>query len=594
MHRYRFLFSLLVEHKLSYLLGSVMIGATLWLTLTIPQYLELAIDLLRESQLQDSADVDNSEFLNYVIWILVFAIIIIFTRTASRLLFFTPGRRVEFDLKNRLLSHLTLLQRNYFLDNPTGSIISRINNDINGVRMLMGFGLMQLINSLSMLSLAPYKMYQISPRLTLYILGPLIIAFLLPQIAIRRLRSLQREQMKTMQDLSDFTVESYNGLDTLRSYRALGWAEHRFAYFSEGIKQLAIRMSTIRAFFMPILAHIVNGLKVMLVLVGGMMVIEAQLSMGEFVAYLLYLSMLLPPLMGMTFMLFVIQRGMTALGSLETVFNTQPSLPEVDTEAERLLPTPVQQGLQITHLTYAYPDDPENPILQDISFTLRPGEIVGIFGSIGSGKTTLINTINRYLNPPAGMITLDGIDITQLSQASLREHVVTVSQEPFLFSASIRENVRFAIEDSEDSAVEKALTSASMNEDMARFPAGLDTIAGEKGINLSGGQKQRIALARSLLKPCDLLILDDVMSAVDYETERYLIDQIYNFQHARSLLIVSHRVSVLERADHIIVLENGRCSASGTHAELIRQEGVYRQSYLLQTEQEETKPVEKR
>lgn len=587
MHRYRFLFSLLVEHKFSYLLGSIMIGVTLWMTLTIPQYLEQAIDILRASQQQTATDVNDSEFIGYVIWILVFAIFIIFTRTASRLLFFTPGRRVEFDLKNRLLGHLTTLQRNYFLDNPTGSIISRINNDINGVRMLMGFGLMQLINSISMLSLAPYKMYEISPRLTLYVSIPLIISFLLPQIAIRRLRTLQREQMKTMQDLSDFTVESYNGLDTIRTYRALGWAEDRFAYFSEGIKHLAIRMSTIRAFFMPILAHIVNGLKVMLVLVGGMMVVESELSMGEFVAYLLYLSMLLPPLMGMTFMLFVIQRGMTALGSLETVFNTQPTLPEVDSEAERLLPDQTQQGLELKALTYAYPDDPEHPILQDISFAVGPGEIVGIFGAIGSGKTTLINTINRYLDPPAGMITLDGIDITRLSQTRLREHIVTVSQEPFLFSASIRENVRFASEDSDDSVVQNALSAASMHEDITRFPAGLDTIAGEKGINLSGGQKQRIALARSLLKPCDLLILDDVMSAVDYETERYLIEQIYNFQHARALLIVSHRVSVLERADRIIVLENGRCSARGTHTELIRQNGIYRQSYLLQTEQEE-------
>jgi ATP-binding cassette subfamily B protein len=305
---------------------------------------------------------------------------------------------------------------------------------------------------------------------------------------------------------------------------------------------------------------------------------------------MLYLTMLLPPLMGMTFMMFVIQRGITALGSLETVFHTEPLLPPVDEQAEQALADQLQSGLQVQGLTFAYPDDPEHPLLKDVSFAVRPGEIVGIFGPIGSGKTTLVNIINRYLNPPPGMLTLDGIDITQISQATLRRHIVTVSQEPFLFSAAIRENVRFAAEDTDDVTIRQALNAAAMDEDMARFPAGLDTIAGEKGINLSGGQKQRIALARSLLKPCDLLILDDVMSAVDHETERYLIRQIYGFRHARSLLIVSHRVSVLERADRIIVLEHGRVTASGGHTGLIRQNGIYRQSYLLQTEQEaETK-----
>ena len=557
-----------------------MVGTTLWMTLTIPLYLEQAIDILRSDP-----DPQDNRFNEYIIWILLFAIAIMFTRTASRLLFFIPGRRVEFDLKNRLLEHLTTLQRDYFIANPSGSIISRVNNDINGVRMLMGFGLLQLVNSLAMLSLAPYRMYEISPELTLYVGIPLLIAFLLPQVALRRLRQLQREQMQTMQDLSDSTVESYNGLDTLRSYRALNWAEQRFEQFSERVKHLAIRMSTIRAFFMPILAHVVNALKVMLVLVAGVMVIKAELSMGQFIAYTLYLSMLLPPLMGMTFMMFVIQRGLTALGSLETVFATRPDLPEVDPTAERNLPQLLQTGLRVTGLSYAYPDEPTKPVLQDVGFSVRPGEIVGIFGAIGSGKTTLVNIINHYLKPPINTITLDGIDISAISQATLRQHIVTVSQEPFLFSASIRDNVSFAADQVAAGEVESALSAAAMNNDLAHFPAGLETIAGEKGINLSGGQKQRIALARSLLKPCDLLILDDVMSAVDHETERYLIEQIYAFQHARSLLIVSHRISVLEQADRIIVLEDGQISASGQHSELIQQPGIYRSAYLLQTEQ---------
>lgn len=575
--RYRFLFSLLLEHRWSYLVGALMVVATLWMTLTIPQLLEQAIEILR-----NAPDPEAAGFRDPIYRIGAFALAIVVTRTASRLLFFTPGRRVEYDLKNRLLAHLTTLQRGYFRDNPTGGIISRINNDINGVRLLMGFGLLQLTNSLTLLSLAPLKMMQISPRLTLFVVLPILLAFVLQQLAIRRLRTLQQQQMKALQEISDYAVETYNGLEVLRSYRALGWAEGRFDGHSERIRDVSLRMAVVRAWFMPVLAHVVNLLKVMLILLGGWLIIESGMTVGEFMAYLLYLSMLLPPLMGMSFMLFVLQRGMTALSSLETVFHTRPGLPPVDPQAEQRLPETLVRGLEVRDLSFAYPDAPDQPALENVSFAVRPGEIVGLFGTIGCGKTTLVNLLNRYLEPPPGTVFLDGVDITTLSQQRLRRHVVTVAQEPFLFSATIRDNVSLAREDVDDAAIEQALRNAAMDTDLARFPAGIDTLAGEKGINLSGGQKQRIALARGLLRPCDLLILDDVLSAVDHDTERYLIGRIYNLEQARSLLIVSHRISALERADRIVVLERGRIVAVGTHAELSRQEGIYRRAWLLQ------------
>jgi ATP-binding cassette subfamily B protein len=224
-------------------------------------------------------------------------------------------------------------------------------------------------------------------------------------------------------------------------------------------------------------------------------------------------------------------------------------------------------------------------VLRNVSFDLKPGEFVGVFGPIGSGKSTLVNLLNRYLTPPSGTVTLDGVDTVSISQATLRRHVVTVTQEPFLFSDTVRENIRFAAPDPAPDAVDRAAQSAALSEDLGRLPHQLDTLVGEKGITLSGGQKQRISLARALLKPCDILVLDDVLSAVDHETERFLIDQIYSFRQARSLLIVSHRVSVLERAHRILVLEDGRVTALGSHAELIQRPGAYHQAWLLQVEQ---------
>jgi len=580
MDRLRFLLSLVREHWLSYVAGFVLLGLTLWMSLSIPRYLQQAVDLLSQSPQPDTAG-----FFNRIAWVLVFALLVMGTRTGSRLFFFFPGRRVEYDLKNRLLTHLASLQRNFFMEHPSGAIISRINNDINGVRMMMGFGIMQMFNAVGTLTLAPYFMYQISPWLTLYCAIPIVIAFILLQIGLRRLRHEQLKQMEALQRLSDFTVESYNGLNVLSAYRAHRWAEDTFNGHSREVRNSAIRMSNIRAYLLPILTHIVNGLKVVLMLVGGMMVVRGEMSVGGLLSYGLYLTMLVPPLMGMTFMMFMVQRGITALISLETIFRMQPELPPLVADAEQAAQAPMQEGLAVRELTYAYPDDPAHPKLGGVSLEIHPGEIVGLFGAIGSGKTTLVNLLNRYLTPPPGAVLWDGMDVRDISLATLRRHIVTVTQEPFLFSDSVRDNISFgAVEGEAPQAVDTAAEAASLAEDVSRFPAGLDTMVGEKGITLSGGQKQRISLARSMLKPCDLLILDDVLSAVDHETERYLIDQIYRFQHARALLIVSHRVSVLERAQRIVVLAEGRVQATGTHAELIREPGPYRDAWLLQHE----------
>ncbi len=578
MTRLRFFFTLLRQHALMYLGGLVLLGMTLAMTVSIPRYLQQAIDILRSNP-----DPGGGEFISKIGWILACAVGMIFTRTGSRLMFFIPGRQVEFDLKNRMLEQLSRLQRDFHLKNPTGSIISRINNDISGVRMMMGFGLLQVSNSLGALSLAPYFMFKISSTLTTYVLLPIAGAFVLLQLGMWRLRGEQLRQMQALQQLSDFTVESYNGIDVLKSFRHFGWTEKRFLDLSNEVKVSAIRMSNIRAYLMPILSHIGNALKVLLVMVGGVLVVQADMSMGEFLAYGLYLGMLVMPLMGLTFLMFLLQRGLTALSSLEAVLNTRPDLPPVLPEAEAALPERMQQGLRVNALTYAYPDDPQHPVLTDVSFELRPGEIVGVFGAIGSGKTTLVNLLNRYLTPPPGTVTLDGVDVTQVSQGSLRRHIVTVTQEPFLFSDSVRENIRFAAADADAERVGQVADSAALSQDLRVLPKGLDTLVGEKGITLSGGQKQRISLARSLLQPCDVLILDDVLSAVDHDTERFLIGQIYGFKHAQALLIVSHRVSVLERANRILVLEEGHVAASGSHAELIAQQCSYQRAWRYQS-----------
>ena len=630
--RFRYLLRLLGEHAGSLGVGAGFLALTLWMSLAIPRYLQEAIDLLASGG-------SGSAVLANVWLILGFAVAMVLTRTVSRMLFLVPGRRVEFDLKNRLLAHLLGQDREYFLANPTGELISRINNDINGVRMLLGMGTMMLIQTAGTLTLAPWYMYRISPGLTLYCALPIAVGFLVLQIAVQRMRRNQIRHMKALQQLSDFTVESYGGLDPLKSFRGLGWAERRFAALSGEVRDAGLGMAAVRAWFFPLLTHLVNGLKVLVVLVGGFAVVAGEITIGSFTAFMVYLSILVGPLMGATFLMFLLQRGMTCLGSLLEVFAAEPSRPAPRPGATQ--PARLGEGLKVEDLRFAYPDEPERPVLDGVSLKVAPGEVVGGFGPVGSGKTTLVNLLNRYLVPPAGAVRLDGMDVRDADSGELRRHVVTVTQEPFLFSDTVRANVAFGVDEGTggdgrpaatreegaggprrkgaagpagagagdgsgaggrppggelatsgdgpealDALVERAVADAALGPDLARMPAGLRTVVGERGITLSGGQKQRVALARAMLKPCDLLILDDVLSAVDHDTERVLVDRIHALATARSILVVSHRISVLERADRVIVLDRGQVVDEGHHRELAAREGPYREAWRRQTDEE--------
>jgi ATP-binding cassette, subfamily B, multidrug efflux pump len=568
------------EHLASYALGTLLVAATLWMTFAIPRYVAQAIDLMGAS-----AAADGDALFNRLLLIVAFAVAIVGVRTGSRLAFFVPGRRAEFDLKNRMLVKLSGLQRDFYLANPSGAVISRMNNDINGVRMLLGAGLMRALSSIGTLSLAPVYMYQISPDLTLYCTVPLVAGFLLVQSGMRKMRKYQLQQMQDLRTLSEFTVESLNGVDVLKSYGGYEWAQGSFWNLSEKVRITATLMSTIRAYFMPLLLHLTNGLKMLLLIVGGTLVINEQLSPGDFTAYLLYLSLLVMPLVGMTFMLFMLQRGYVSLGALMEVLFADCGI----AEPHEPLPAKVvvagaaeSTHVSIKNLSFAYPDQPESRVLRDLNFTIEQGQVVGLFGGVGAGKSTLVNILNGHLKIPPGHVYLNGEDIVSLGHQRLRAQVRTVSQEPFLFSDSIRNNIALAVDDGNGSRILDAAEAAALGPDLERMPSGLETVVGERGITLSGGQKQRVALARALVEPSPVLLLDDVLSAVDHDTERALIDAIYAQVHEQATLLVSHRLSVLERADLVLVLDDGYIFERGSHAQLIDRSGPYRDAWLLQ------------
>jgi ATP-binding cassette subfamily B protein len=348
--------------------------------------------------------------------------------------------------------------------------------------------------------------------------------------------------------------------------------------------QRSLTLARVRTLVLPIISYTDRIMKVMILAIGGTYLINQQLTIGELTAFLAYATLLAMPFISMGMIFSAYQTGMVSLESLRKILDQLVAKQEqkhLDTTERSAL---FRQGIEIRNLSYRYPDN-ELATLKNISFNIAPGQTLGILGKVGSGKSTLVNCLNRYLDVEAGHMFIDDRDVTTISKSDLRSAVRTITQEPFLFSDTVANNIRFgATDSSEVLSLKTALLQGDMLNEVNQFPQRENTLVGEKGILLSGGQKQRLSLSRAMYTPSKLMILDNVLSAVDNKTERYLLDQIFNKLRSDCTLIVSHRASVLEKVDHILVLEDGEIVAQGTHRQLLQSSDFYRETFELQQE----------
>ena len=574
----RFFSRYILHHKWSYGLGIVLIFLTNWLAVSIPAYLGESIDLLSGVEQAQSRD----ELMLVIGIVIAFALAMVVTRTISRILFFNPGRAIERELKDDAFARLTHMQTAFYEKHESGTLISIVNNDVNGVRALAGVVMLQAFNILFALSLTPLKMYQISPTLTLYCVFPVLITFAVAHKGIAFMRKMMKERMVELQEMSAKTVGFLNGVEVIRSHGIQTWAEQEFDRENVRIRDRSLRLAKVRTIVLPVIAYTDRLLKVMILAIGGAYLIKAQLSLGELTAFLSYASLLAMPFISLGMVLSAWQTGIVSLESLRRILD----LP-IDKQDRIHLPADKQaqlfsKGITVNNLSYRYPGS-DTPALSNISFDISPGETIGILGKVGSGKSTLVNCLNRYLDVEAGTVSIDDTDITKLSRKDLRSAVRTITQDPFLFSDTVVENIKLGSDGLENPLpLEQALRQSDMLEEVQQFPEQENTLVGEKGILLSGGQKQRLSLARGFYTPCKLMVLDNVLSAVDNETERFLLDQIFNNTRSVSTLIVSHRATVLEKVDSILVLEDGRIVARGSHQELLQSSALYKQTWELQ------------
>jgi ATP-binding cassette subfamily B protein len=338
-----------------------------------------------------------------------------------------------------------------------------------------------------------------------------------------------------------------------------------------------MRLVRLWGLFFPLVRFLAGVTTLILLRFGGAAILRGDLSAGEFVATLSYLEMLLWPMIGAGFTVNMIQRGGASLGRVNRVLEEEPEI----TDPAQPVPPPERRDIEVRSLTFAYGDD--DPVLRDLSFEVADGGVLGILGRTASGKTTLVNLMPRMLDTPSGAIYVGGTDITKIRVQDLRRMFAVVPQDTFLFSATIKENIAFAMDGKMDEElIQEVAEISTITRDMKLFPDGWETEVGERGITLSGGQKQRVAISRALASGSDILILDDALSAVDTETEEQILGSLLSFRKGKTTIIISHRVSTLQFADTILVLEDGRITQSGTHGELVKQEGFYSEIYELQ------------
>lgn len=562
----------------AYVLGISFLIATNLLTVLIPRLIKEVFDALGEG----GADIDH-----YARYISVAALAVIVVRTLSRVLFFNPGRTIEYRVRNDMLTELLSMSSTFFHRAGVGDLVSRAINDATFVRALVGFAVLNLLNLVIASVTALWQMLQIDPWLTLWCILPLIFSTWLLRVSIQWMYSRMRAAQEELGALSVHILESYGGVAVIQGGAATDAFLQRFDDHNDRYTDLNLQVAAVRCFVMPIARGIGSVCVFLLLLIGGQRTIEGQLSVGDLAAYASFVSMLVAALAMSGWLLSSLQRGYVSLQRVWQVIALETDRPQ----GNRPLPEKAAgANLSVAGLTYSY--EGAAPSLQDVAFEISPGQVLGVYGPVGSGKSTLVNLLSGLLPPPARSVRIDGIDLRDIEPTSLRRDVAVVPQESFLFSRSLRDNIGYvdAVSDIDDDRVRDAASRAALTDDIARLDDGLETVVGERGLMLSGGQRQRAQIARALYRGARLLILDDVLSAVDHDTEERLLQALRAeisgvSGRACSAVIVSSRLSALAACDEIIVLDDGQVVDRGQHATLIAGDGLYAQAWAVQREQ---------
>lgn len=551
----------------------------------VPRFVGNGTDLITQyinGEIADEA-VYKKEMIQTLMLILAVALISAFFTFLMRQTFIVVSRNIEYDLKNEIYDQYQKLSLNFYKKNRTGDLMNRISEDVSKVRLYLGPALMNTISTFTMFIVVIIYMLDKAPVLTLYAVAPFpILSYLIYRIS-QAIHQRSTVVQQYLSHLSTFTQESFSGISVIKSYGIQSQTNRDFADLANTSKNKQIDLAKMQAFLHPLIALLIGGSNVLVIFIGGRQLINGQIeSVGTIVEFLLYVNMLTWPVTSVGWITTLIQQAEASQARINEFLKEKPEIFN-KTEEHREL----KGKIEFKKVSFTY-DDTNITALKEVSFTIEPGKTLAILGKTGSGKSTILELIGRLYDVENGEILIDGIPIDQVNLEDLRNSIGYVPQDAFLFSDSIKDNIRFGNPKATEEDVIEAAKNAAIHENILGFNKEYNTILGERGLTLSGGQKQRISIARALLQDPKIFLFDDSLSAVDTETEEEILKNLQRISKDKTTLLVSHRISTIKNADKIIVLDNGKIIEEGDHEQLLSKKGHYHELYEKQLSQKDT------
>lgn len=546
--------------------------------LFIPRIIKWAVDDI------SAMSITRAGLLTYALYILGAALMIGCFRYLWRVLIFGASRRIEEGIREKMFRHIQLMPATYFETFTAGDIMAHATNDLKNIRMASGMGLVALTDTIVLGFASIFFMGYINVKLTLMALIPMPFIALFTKIFSKKLFAEYMSVQAGFSDLMESVRERFSGIKIIKAFNREDFESDSIRRGSESYVLKNMNLVKYTGLIFPMMIFLTNISLAIVIILGGSQVITMTISPGDFVAFISYLGLLTWPMMAIGWVTNMIQRGMVSVQRIEKILAHEPEIRNVD---NALVPEEIFGEIRVDELSFYYKSkERQTPVFEKVSFSLSPGETLGIAGPPGSGKTTLVSLLPRIFDAVTGRITIDGMGIKRIDLEQLRRGISFMPQEPFLFSGTIRDNLIYGDPGAGEERLMKAIEMARLTDTITSFPDGLETVIGEKGVYLSGGQKQRLALARAFLKDAPIVILDDPVSQVDMETAMAISETIRSLQGRKTMIIVSHRFSVFKHAEKIIVLKDGTISESGRHEALVKSGGYYADAYEMQVTEE--------
>lgn len=535
----------------------------------IPLLIRSGVDTL-----SNSTNVSFHQVIHYVVIIALLSSAMWMVRMASRIWIFGVGRQVEFDLKQRIFEHLLRLEPAYFTVNTPGDLISRATSDVDNIRRLLGFAVLSLANTMFAYALTLPVMLSLSVDLTLASLAVYPLMFLVVHFFSDRLRDEQTAVQEKLANISELVREDISGITLIKIYAQEKNERQAFNRENQQLLTANLQLAKTRNTLFPLIGGLASLSSLIIIWLGTARISTGSLAIGDFLALLIYVERLVFPTALLGFTITAYQRGEVSIDRLEAILSVTPKIQDT-ANSQNIEISNIQGELTAVNFNYTYPGA-NTPALDHLNFTIAPGEIVAIIGPVGCGKSTLANAIPRLLDIQPGQLFLDGWDITQLAVSDLRRAIAYVPQDSFLFSTTIKNNIRYGDPLAPGENVIYAGKMAQIDSEIEKFPKKYETIVGERGITLSGGQRQRTALARAMLIDAPILLLDDALSSVDNQTATQILANLSTGTKRKTVIFITHQLSAAATADRILVMEQGKIVQSGNHSELVEQSGLYK------------------